>query len=152
MESNTILENLKTSEDNDNKQYFDNQDPEEESMTTISTELNQQYQKVELLYDQIVPLDNYPAAKKKSLSERARLKLKNDKTYTYGEMTFRTMSYIFEVIRNTWGKDSINPGDFYDLGSVKYILKLGSWKRLRSSCVDPSIQENNRNRIIISTS
>jgi hypothetical protein len=102
--------------------YFDQKDPEEESIIEIDTQISQMYEKLESIYNQIVPLNNYIDAKKKSLSERVRLKLtknKDGKTFTYGEMTFRTMSYIFEVIRCRFGQDAIKPGDFYDLGSVK---------------------------------
>ena len=109
--------------------YFDQQDPGEESIIEIDSLTSQKYQKLETLYNQIVPLNYLKDAKKKSLSEQARLKLtknKDDTTFTYGEMTFRTMSYIFEVIRSRFGQDAIKPGDFYDLGSVRiksYINK-----------------------------
>jgi hypothetical protein len=102
-------------------EYFDKQDPEEDSIIEIDSAISLKYKKLENLYNQIVPIDYYEAAKKKSLSEQVRLRIKTDKnkTFTYGEMTFRTMAYVFEVIKKTFGQNAIKPGDFYDLGSVK---------------------------------
>ncbi len=105
--------------ENKNKQYFDKEDPDEESIIEIDTKTNSRYQKLEQLYNQVVPVENYEAAKKKSRCEQARLKVKNQSTFTYGETTFRTMAYMFEVIRQKWGEDAIKPGDFFDLGSVR---------------------------------
>jgi hypothetical protein len=130
MENSEINKNSEISEDiisklhdlkvleNKNKEYFDQQDPDEESIIVVDTKTNLRYQKLEQLYNQVVPLENYEAAKKKSRCEQARLKVKNQSTFTYGETTFRTMAYMFEVIRQKWGEDAIKPGDFFDLGSV----------------------------------
>jgi len=35
----------------------------------------------------------------------------------YGEITFRSVAYIFEYIKNVYGEDSIKDSAFYDLGS-----------------------------------
>lgn len=130
MENSEINKNSEISEDiisklhdlkvleNKNKEYFDQQDADEESIIVVDTKTNLRYQKLEQLYNQVVPLENYEAAKKKSRCEQARLKVKNQSTFTYGETTFRTMAYMFEVIRQKWGEDAIKPGDFFDLGSV----------------------------------
>ena len=56
----------------------------------------------------------------------------DDDNFVYGEIvnlnlnkklyilikTFRTFSYIFEVIKKEFGEDSITKGNFVDLGSV----------------------------------
>jgi hypothetical protein len=117
------INNLNVSE-NKNKEYFDQQDPEEESIIQVDSKTNLRYQKLEELYNKVVPLENYEAAKKKSRCEQARLKVKNQSTFTYGETTFRTMAYMFEVIRQKWGEDAIKPGDFFDLGSVSQKILL----------------------------
>ena len=140
MESNINIENIESSIDNtdhiilsshlltnqstSSSDYFDKQDPEEESIINTDSNMNSKYFQLEQLYNTIVPLDCYEAAKKKSLSEQVRLRVKTDKnkTFNYGEMTFRTMAYVFEVIRHTFGQDAIRQGDFYDLGSVIILI------------------------------
>ena len=107
---------------NQHIQYFDKQDPEEEDIIYIKDEIYLRYQNLEKLYNEIVPLDYYESAKKKAMSEIVRTKSKSDKKFTYGEMTFRTISYTFQVIRQKFGEDAIKKGDFYDLGSVSTKL------------------------------
>jgi hypothetical protein len=124
--SKTLNDNsLKEKESLNNKEiveYFDKRDDEEDSIIDFCLDTSRRYEKLEKLYNEIVPLDYYEAAKKKTLSEQVRLKIKTDrnKTFNYGEMTFRTMAYVFEVIKQNYGNDSIKSGEFYDLGSVKY--------------------------------
>jgi hypothetical protein len=103
------------------KNYFDKRDPEEESVCVVDLETQQKYEKIEEIYKNIVGEDKIEDAKTKSMSERVRLGIKDNDSYVYGEMTFRSLAYIFEVIKKQFGDNSVNPGYFYDLGSVIFI-------------------------------
>jgi hypothetical protein len=102
------------------KKYWDKSDPDEESLVEFSPDLQKKYHNLEEIYFTLVSKDSYQNAKEKSKSERSRLGVKEN-SFIYGEMTFRTLSYIFEVIKNKFGEDSLgntkNEGVFYDLGS-----------------------------------
>ena len=101
------------------KLYFDKIDPEEESLINLDESINLKYEKLELLYNELIPKNIYEDAKMKSLDERTKLGVENDDNFVYGEMTFRTLSYIYETIKRIYGPNSIKDGNFYDLGSVK---------------------------------
>ena len=46
------------------------------------------------------------------------VKLYKNKNKKINIKTFRTFSYIFEVIKKEFGEESISKGNFIDLGSV----------------------------------
>lgn len=100
-----------------NFNYWDKSDPDEESIYDFDVEIQKKYQNLDELYQKIVPKERLTQALKSSLKERKELEIKEDDCYVYGEITFRTLSYIFEVIRLKFG-NNILPGNFYDLGSV----------------------------------
>jgi hypothetical protein len=112
-ESESILE--------EPKNYFDKRELEEESLYNFDVETQQRYQNIERIYNNIITSDLYENAKETSISERESLGIKHDDNFVYGEMTFRTLSYIYESVKRTFGENSIGDGNFYDLGSVRRI-------------------------------
>ena len=105
------------------KNYYDKRDSEEESIFEFDSDVQKRYEKVEQVYNNIIPSNLYEDAKENSMSERVRLGIKEDDNFVYGEMTFRSLSYICETVKKTFGEKSLGNGDFYDLGSVNLNLK-----------------------------
>lgn len=106
------------------KRYFDKIDKDEESLIEVDDDTQLRYQQIEKIYNEVIPDQLIEDAKDKSRSERDRLGIKDDDSYVYGEMTFRALSYSFEVIKKHFGEKSINEGNFYDLGSVyNYLIQ-----------------------------
>ncbi len=99
-------------------EYFSKRHPDEESLHDIDKETQDLYEKIENIYNNIVSLEKLELARVRSLEERDKLNLRKDDNFVYGEMTFRTMAYIKEIIKYSFGPQSIKEGDFYDLGSV----------------------------------
>jgi hypothetical protein len=100
------------------KKYFDKRDEKEEMPCEINPAIQTRCEKIEkLIYDDYYKKDSIEIAKKLSMSERAKMGIKDDDNYVYGEITFRSFAYIFESIKHTFGNDGINQGLFYDLGS-----------------------------------
>ncbi len=105
------------------QKYFDKRDPEEESIFEFhEEEVQDRYENLEHFYNQIISNKNYENAKSRSIGERERLGIKEDDNFVYGEMTFRSLSYIYETIKKTYGVNCLNQGNFYDLGSVTHII------------------------------
>lgn len=93
--------------------YFEPQTSEEECPLHIPDEYNEKYEKLEKLFNSFFNVDSYSLANDNSKNERE--KLNNiDPSFIYGEVTFRSLAYIFEYIKNT---NDITSGAFYDLGS-----------------------------------
>lgn len=110
---------LKKNKISDNINFWDKLDNDEDSFIQFDSDLQNKYQTLEGIYFSLVSKDSYQNAKQKSKSERSRLGMKEN-SFIYGEMTFRTLSYIFEVIKNKFGENCLNrngEGNFYDLGS-----------------------------------
>lgn len=122
-ESESILE--------EPKNYYDKREPEEESLYNFDVETQQRYQNIERIYNNIITSDLYENAKQTSIKERESLGIKHDDNFVYGEMTFRTLSYIYESVKRTFGENSIKEGNFYDLGSVrKFLIEIIIYKIL----------------------
>ena len=99
-------------------EYFSKRHPDEESLYKIDIDTQDLYEKIENIYNKIVSLEKLELARVNSLEEREKLNLRKDDNFVYGEMTFRTMAYIKEIIKHSFGPHSIKEGDFFDLGSV----------------------------------
>lgn len=130
MKNNKDLEDLSSALDeslnrpkeveiNNLPRYFDKRDNEEECLIEVDDQIQMRYEEIEKHYNQLVPREMYEHAKSKSICERARMGIKDDDNYVYGEMTFRTLSYAYEVCKKYFGEDCFNHGNFYDLGSVR---------------------------------
>jgi hypothetical protein len=100
------------------KKYFYKRHPEEESLYEIDKLVQDRYENIEKIYNQIIPDYKFEDARIKSLEEREKLNIRKDDNFVYGEMTFRTLAYIYEIIKISFGPKAIKEGDFYDLGSV----------------------------------
>ncbi len=100
------------------KSYYDKRDPEEESLFDFDEDVQKRFEKLEKIYFKIVPEDTIENAKGESMKERIRMGEKENDNFVYGEMTFRSMSYLNETIKKSFGQNSVNKGNFYDLGSV----------------------------------
>jgi len=98
--------------------YFQKRHSDEESLYEIDRDIQDRYEKVEKIYKHIISEDKFEDARLKSLEERDKLNIRKDDNFVYGEMTFRTLAYIYEIIRITFGPNAIKDGNFYDLGSV----------------------------------
>ena len=60
--------------------------------------------------------------------------------FIYGEIEFRTMAYIIEIIKQIYGEDCLIDGNFLDLGCVIFnFITIGAWARMHSSSIIASI-------------
>jgi len=106
------------------KKFFHKRHPEEESLYEVDKFSQYRYENIEKIYKQIIPDDKFEDARVRSLEERDKLNIRKDDNFVYGEMTFRTLAYIYEIIKISFGPNSIKEGNFYDLGSVKLFLTI----------------------------
>ena len=96
------------------KNYFEPLDEGEDYFYQIDSDQNVKYETLESIYNQLFSKDTLQEAKDLSLYVRNKNKY-IDKSLTYGEVTFRTMAYIFEYCKSRF--DINEEGYFYDLGS-----------------------------------
>ena len=96
------------------KNYFEPIDDGEDYFYQIDSDQNVKYETLESIYNQLFSKDTLQEAKDLSLYVRNKNKY-IDKSLTYGEVTFRTMAYIFEYCKSRF--DINEEGYFYDLGS-----------------------------------
>lgn len=94
--------------------YFDPLVEGEENPFHISSEDNKKYVALEKIFRKFYNEKTTEEGKTISQYER-NLKQLDDKSFTYGEIPFRTMAYIFEYSYSAFGIES--QGMFYDLGS-----------------------------------
>ncbi len=98
--------------------YFDRRVPEEDTPINVSDEVNQRYEELDLIFEECFSENSLHLAKQQSKEEREK-KGYNDSSYVYGEITFRSLSYIFEYVKINFAEKGINKGNFIDLGSVR---------------------------------
>ena len=96
------------------KNYFDPIDEGEDYFYHIDSDQNVKYETLESIYNQFFTKETSQEAKDLSLYVRNKNKY-IDKSLTYGEVTFRSMAYIFEYCKSRFDIDE--NGYFYDLGS-----------------------------------
>ena len=96
------------------KNYFEPIDEGEDYFYTIDSDQNVKYETLESIYNQFFTKESTQEAKDISLYIRNKNKY-IDKSLTYGEVTFRSMAYIFEFCKSRFDIDK--DGYFYDLGS-----------------------------------
>lgn len=98
--------------------YFDKRVPEEDTPINVLDEVNQRYEELDLVFEECFDENSLHMAKQSSKEEREKKGL-NESSYVYGEITFRSLSYIFEYVKINFGEEPIKKGNFLDLGSVK---------------------------------
>ena len=96
------------------KNYFDPIDEGEDYFYHIDSDQNEKYEALESIYNQFFSKQSSQEAKDLSLYVRNKNKY-IDKSLTYGEVTFRSMAYIFEYCKSRF--DINEDGYFFDLGS-----------------------------------
>ena len=96
------------------KNYFAPIDEGEDYFYQIDSDQNEKYETLESIYNQIFTKEQTQEAKDLSLYVRNKNKY-IDKSLTYGEVTFRSMAYIFEFCKSRF--DIKEEGEFIDLGS-----------------------------------
>lgn len=97
-----------------NINYFEPAIQTEEYPYEIPRELNDKYRKLEMIFNLYFDESSNLNSRELSKNEREH-KFLTDKSFIYGEVTFRSMAYIFEYTKNIFG---INEnGYFYDFGS-----------------------------------
>ena len=96
------------------KNYFAPIDEGEDYFYQIDSDQNVKYETLESIYNEIFTKQQTQEAKDLSLYIRNKNKY-IDKSLTYGEVTFRSMAYIFEYCHSRF--DIKEEGDFIDLGS-----------------------------------
>ena len=84
----------------------------------MSEEVHLKYEILDLTFEKFFDENSLHMAKENSKKEREDKGL-NESSFVYGEITFRSLSYIFEYVKKNFGEDSINKGNFLDLGSVR---------------------------------
>ena len=96
------------------KNYFEPQDEGEDYFYHIDADQNKKYETLESIYNRIYSNKTTQEAKDISLYIRDKNQYA-DKSLTYGEVTFRSMAYIFEYCKSRF--DINEEGNFVDLGS-----------------------------------
>jgi len=96
------------------KNYFEPQDEGEDYFYHIDADQNRKYEILESIYNRIYSNKTTQEAKDISLYIRDKNQYA-DKSLTYGEVTFRSMAYIFEYCKSRF--DLNEEGNFVDLGS-----------------------------------
>lgn len=97
-----------------NINYFEPAIQNEEYPLKLNPILNDKYRKLEMIFNLYFDENSEQQSKELSRTERDH-KFLTDKSYAYGEVTFRSMAYIFEYAKNTFGINE--EGIFYDFGS-----------------------------------
>jgi hypothetical protein len=96
------------------KNYFDIKSEDEDNPIKIPNSQNKKFKTLEIIVESFFEKNYIKEAKEMSVKERQE-KLLVDQSFTYGEVTFRTMAYIFEYVKSF---TNIDPkGNFYDFGS-----------------------------------
>ena len=96
------------------KNYFEPRDEGEDYFYSIGADQNKKYETLESIYNRIYSNKTLQEAKDISLYIRDKNQYV-DKSLTYGEVTFRSMAYIFEYCKSRF--DINEEGNFVDLGS-----------------------------------
>ena len=96
------------------KNYFEPRDEGEDYFYRIDPDQNKKYETLESIYNKIYSNKTLQEAKDISLYIRDKNQYV-DKSLTYGEVTFRSMAYIFEYCKSRF--DINEEGSFVDLGS-----------------------------------
>ena len=96
------------------KNYFEPKDEGEDYFYHIDSDQNKKYETLESIYNKIFSSKTTQEAKDISLYVRDKNQYV-DKSLTYGEVTFRSMAYIFEYCKSRF--DINDEGNFVDLGS-----------------------------------
>ena len=96
------------------KNYFEPRVEEEDYFYKIDADKNKKYETLESIYNKIYSSKSTQEAKDISLYIRDKNQYV-DKSLTYGEVTFRSMAYIFEYCKSRF--DLNEEGSFVDLGS-----------------------------------
>ena len=96
------------------KNYFAPIDEGEDYFYQVDSDQNEKYETLESIYNEIFTKEQTQEAKDLSLYIRNKNKY-IDKSLTYGEVTFRSMAYIFEYCKSRF--DIKEEGEFIDLGS-----------------------------------
>jgi hypothetical protein len=112
---------MESKEEGGIQNYWDKADPEEETINPFDKSIQERYSKLDLIYKSLIPDDRIDEAISCSKKEREKLEIKEQDYFVYGEITFRTHSYIYETIKRKFG-DNILKGNFIDLGSVGFLL------------------------------
>ncbi len=95
------------------KKFFDPLDGED-NFYRVDSELNKKYEILESIYNKLYSNKTTQEAKDISLYIRDKNQYV-DKSLTYGEVTFRSLAYIFEYCKSRF--DMHEEGNFVDLGS-----------------------------------
>ena len=95
--------------------YFTPINEKEEYPIKIPSSLNNKYYSLEYIFDKFFNDSTLEKAGKNSRLERMEKNLMNDTSFVYGEVNFKSMAYVFEIIKNLYEINS--KGVFYDLGS-----------------------------------
>lgn len=93
--------------------YFAPKSEDEDYPLHIPTEESVKYNGLEAIFNDFLKDNSLSKAKENSKAER-NVKELSDGSLTYGEVTFNSIAYIFEYLKNT---TDIKEGYFYDLGS-----------------------------------
>ena len=96
------------------KNYFEPINEGEDYFYHVDSDQNIKYETLESIYNQFFTKQSCQEAKDISLYVRNKNKY-IDKSLTYGEVTFRSMAYIFEYCKSRY--DINEEGNFFDLGS-----------------------------------
>ena len=96
------------------KNYFEPRDEGEDYFYHVDSDQNKKYETLESIYNKIYSSKTTQEAKDISLYVRDKNQYV-DKSLTYGEVTFRSMAYIFEYCKSRF--DINDEGSFVDLGS-----------------------------------
>ena len=96
------------------KNYFEPRTEEEDYFYRVDADQNKKYETLESIYNKIYSSKSTQEAKDLSLYIRDKNQYV-DKSLTYGEVTFRSMAYIFEYCKSRF--DINEEGSFVDLGS-----------------------------------
>lgn len=97
--------------------YFDKQHEEEQEVVKVDEQTQMRYEKLDNISEELCPFD-LDSAIFKSVEGIYGLRKVNEDDFLYGELNFRTLAYIFEVVKHNFGSASIKSGSFYDLGCV----------------------------------
>ena len=97
-----------------NRYYFDPETYEETYPYKINVKTHFYYKNLENYFNKL--FDEISEERiQKDIEKEKKIRNLNDSSFTYGEVTFKTLSYILEYLYNNF---SINfKGIFYDLGS-----------------------------------
>ncbi len=111
------MEDLESINEIERVNYFDICNWEEDSCASeIPLDIHKKFENLEFVFNQLCGDINEKKAAEKSVKERQEKKIDSN-NFIYGEITFRTFSYLINYI--LFKLDiKIRNGIFYDLGSV----------------------------------